>query len=94
MKKFLLLVLIVGFGFNSIRAQNVTYQTLHTNATFDGRAINQSLPVGSISASADVLAGGSTYSIPIVIPPGTNSVVPSISVNYNSMAGNGILGVG
>jgi hypothetical protein len=75
-------------------AQNVTYQTLHTSATFDAWAINQSLPVGSISGSGNVASGGATYSIAIAVPPGTNGVSPAVSINYHSMSGNGILGQG
>lgn len=93
MKKIYLLALLIVFTITSLNAQ-VTYQTLHTNATFSGRQINQNLPVGSVSASADVVSGGSTYSIPIAIPPGTNGIAPSLSIDYNSMGGNGNLGVG
>ena len=75
-------------------AQNVTYQTLYTGATFDGRAINQSLPVGSTSGNGNVASAGATYSIELAIPPGTNGVTPAVSINYHSMAGNGVLGQG
>ncbi|MFZ1526144.1 MAG: SpvB/TcaC N-terminal domain-containing protein, partial [Saprospiraceae bacterium] len=34
------------------------------------------------------------YSIPIVLPLGTNDVEPSLSVSYSSGAGNGLLGMG
>ncbi|MDR6807507.1 RHS repeat-associated protein [Dyadobacter sp. BE34] len=75
-------------------AQNVTYQTLYTGATFDSRAINQSLPVGSIVGNGNVASGGATYSIAIAVPPGTNGVSPTVSINYHSMVGNGVLGQG
>src|SRR5215217_776415 len=54
--------LTIVCGFNSF-AQNVTYQTLYTGATFDNRTINQNLPVGSISGAGSVASGGATYSI-------------------------------
>ena len=94
MKKFHLLPLLILLTFGSIKAQNVTYQTLHTSATFDGRAINESLPVGSISGAADVSSGMASYSIPIVIAPGTNGISPSVSINYFSVGGNDLLGQG
>lgn len=75
-------------------AQNVVYQTLHTGATFDGRAINQSLPVGSISGTGNVASGGATYSISFALPPGTNGISPTVSANYFSMGGDGVLGRG
>ncbi|MGG7665783.1 FG-GAP-like repeat-containing protein [Dyadobacter sp. BHUBP1] len=78
----------------NLSAQNVVYQTLYTGATFDGRAINQGLPVGSIAGSGSTVSGGASYSIAIVVPPGTNGISPTVSVNYHSMAGNGVLGQG
>lgn len=78
----------------NLSAQNVVYQTLYTGATFDGRAVNQGLPVGSISGGGNVASGGATYSITLVIPPGTNGISPTVSINYHSMAGNGVLGQG
>lgn len=89
----LLLSLMAFTSFYST-AQNVAYQTLYTSATFDGRAINQSLPVGSISGNGNAVSGGAIYSIAIAVPPGTNGVSPTVSINYHSMAGNGALGQG
>jgi len=39
-------------------------------------------------------SGAATYSIPLVVPSGIAGVAPSISLNYNSSAGNGSMGVG
>ncbi|PSL17644.1 RHS repeat-associated protein [Dyadobacter jiangsuensis] len=89
----LLWVLAVFSNFG-LMAQNVSYQALYTGATFDGRAINQSLPVGSISGNGNVASGGAAYSIALVIPPGTNGVSPTVTIDYHSMAGNGVLGQG
>lgn len=89
----LLSSLILFASFNSF-AQNVVYQTLYTGATFDGRAINQSLPVGSILGSGGTASGGATYAVALATPPGTNGIAPSVSINYHSIAGNGVLGQG
>ncbi len=39
-------------------------------------------------------SGSATYSIPISTPAGTAGVAPEISLNYSSLAGNGLLGRG
>lgn len=39
-------------------------------------------------------SGGSTYTVPIPVPPGTAGMAPSISLGYSSQNGNGQLGVG
>ena len=54
----------------------------------------QTLP-GTINGEFQVSQlGAAEYSIPIEIPPGKDGLQPSISVNYSSQAGNGLLGVG
>ncbi len=61
---------------------------------FKDRKVNINLPVGTIAGSHGVANGAATYSIPIPLPPGTDGFVPSLSVNYNSQATNGLLGFG
>lgn len=46
---------------------------------------------GNLSVS---LTGAASYTIPVVVPPGLNGVVPQVSLNYNSQGGNGLAGYG
>ena len=93
MKKFYLLILIISLIINKVSGQNVTYTSLNDNVSLV-RTLNLKT-VGSTSGSADVSAtGASSYTIPIAIPPGTNGIAPSVSLEYNSQSGNGILGMG
>ena len=39
-------------------------------------------------------SGTATYSIPLVVPPGTAGVAPNLSLSYSGKAGNGIYGLG
>jgi len=70
------------------------YTNLHPHIpnTF---AINTSKTVGEIPIQHQVTANGSTtYSVPIECAPGRAGVQPSITLVYNSLAGNGVLGFG
>lgn len=55
-----------------------------------GNPVASTLP-GQLGVSP---GGAATYSIPLVVPPGTAGVVPQLSLDYSSDAQNGILGLG
>lgn len=86
-------IFILLFISSNISAQNTVYVPLYTNSTFT-KTINTSLPVGTTAATANVSNGAATYQIPLLIPPGTNGVQPSLSIAYNSFGGNGQMGYG
>lgn len=72
----------------------ITYSPLFNSGNFS-RSIDLSKPVGSIPGQAGTNgSGGASYNIPIYTSPGTNKISPSVSVSYNSQAGNGIAGYG
>ncbi len=51
--------------------------------------------VGTIGGSFAVSnAGGATYTMPILVPPGRAGVQPSVALGYSSDSGNGLAGIG
>lgn len=61
----------------------------------DTIAIDTSKPVGEIPILSSVSpTGGKTYEIPIEITPGMNGLQPNISLSYNSLQGNSLVGMG
>lgn len=57
--------------------------------------INYSLQFGTLEGSIDVSSTGSaSYNLDLGLPPGTNNMVPQVSVNYNHNAGEDYMGLG
>jgi Salmonella virulence plasmid 65kDa B protein len=90
---FLYLIAITILFAMKGNAQNVVYSSLYTSSNFT-KTINPTSPVGAIVATPNTVNGSASYSIPIVVPPGTNGLVPNISLTYNSLGGGGIAGMG
>lgn len=90
------MLFLLGISNNLLFAQlpNINYSSLHSESSFNGKSIDVKLPVGSTPGSGDAASGAASYTIPIAVPAGTAGVVPSLSVSYNSMGGNGMMGMG
>lgn len=89
--KTLIPLFILVFGAGLLRAQ---YRPMYTPSTFT-TGPDPSKSLGTVQGVAQVsLTGAATYSIPIPCAPGTNAMTPSLSLNYSSQTGDGILGRG
>lgn len=55
------------------------------------QAVAQMTLRGDLRVSSN---GAAIYTVPLVVPPGTAGMAPSLSLNYNSQAGNGFVGMG
>lgn len=77
---------------NSITGGSVS-QTTHNPAAPTG-VVPASVAGHTVGSFAVSHSGAATYSIPIVAPPGVAGVQPNLSINYQSTAGNGLLGMG
>ncbi|HTA83623.1 MAG TPA: SpvB/TcaC N-terminal domain-containing protein, partial [Bacteroidia bacterium] len=88
------LVATVSFTIN----QPITYVSqLQTNILSSEETVgpNTSLAVGKTPYSYGVSpSGGASYSVPIVVPPGTMGMAPKLSITYNSQSNGGSLGYG
>lgn len=91
---------IVALGCISLSIVNgqTGYEIIGENYVFSqpslSRTVDQSKPVFSIPSEVKAENGGAIYNVPIKVPQGVNGLQPSLSVKYNSNAGNGLLGYG
>lgn len=87
--------------FNALSALFLLFLALLPNAKqeqiqspYAANSITPTL-VGATSGNFSVSdAGAATYSIPIIVSPGTSGIQPSISISYSSTGGNGVMGLG
>ncbi|HEY1707186.1 MAG TPA: FG-GAP-like repeat-containing protein [Rhizomicrobium sp.] len=82
-------------------ATKVAVAFLHTviGAVFGivscGYALADHAPAAIVPGQFSVSPTGAfTYSIPISVPPGSGGMVPALSLDYSSQAGNGLEGIG
>ena len=69
----------LAIGFILI-SSTVIASSHHSGATLGSFGVDQS--------------GAANYSIPLQLPPGIGGMQPTLSLNYSSQGGNGLLGVG
>jgi RHS repeat-associated protein len=74
---------------------NVVENTTTSGGSTTPPTLNTSFPVGATSGSYAVSPDGSlNYSIPIVVPPGTAGMAPSLAISYNNNSRKSVLGTG
>ena len=59
-----------------------------------GEATGQLPSFSDYSANVDLHSGAASLSIPIEVPPGRGGIQPNIQLQYSSLAGNEVAGVG
>jgi len=82
---------------HSVPSSPTTPASITAVSPFSGTlpALNTTLEVGTTAGDFNVTQrGGASYSIPLPVPPGSAGMVPTISISYNSQAGDGLLGIG
>ena len=94
-KTIILTISAIAFCCNILFGQNVSYEPLYEMSDLENRVLDQELIVGKTPSNQSVSSTGAfTYNIPIDLPQGINGSTPSVSINYSSQGGNGIVGFG
>src|ERR1043166_4817686 len=63
-------------------------------AGHDAKAQSDKIPGMSLGSFKVNNNGAANYTIPIIVPPGTNGIAPKLALQYNSQGSNGLLGMG
>ncbi|RYE17247.1 MAG: hypothetical protein EOP51_24255, partial [Sphingobacteriales bacterium] len=50
--------------------------------------------VATTQGTENVVGGAATYSVKLDLPPAVRNLMPALALNYNSRAGNGLVGIG
>ncbi|MBQ3636703.1 MAG: VCBS repeat-containing protein [Bacteroidales bacterium] len=80
---------------NSVHRVDVRQKVQSQSNTIPTVTINKSKAVGEIALASGVSqTGAKTYSVSIQVPSGMNGFQPRLSLEYNSQAGNSVVGVG
>ncbi len=82
------------FSIPAVTQRIIVLVTTFLSSFVFSTSAHSNIPGGSGGSFTVTDAGAASYTIPIVVPPGTNGIEPELSITYNSSMGNGILGVG
>ncbi len=101
---------IDSFSYRAQDSQGLYSSAARVDVTINAAAIPAFLPVdstqnsvtaaitsddiGTIKGHANISGGAANYSVPIALPPGRVGMQPSVSLNYSSNGGNGLMGQG
>jgi hypothetical protein len=67
---------------------------LASSVAFSQRAQAAELPGATAGEIGVSTSGASTYAVPIAVQPGTTGLQPKLTLQYDSLAGNGPAGMG
>ena len=89
-KVFIILSFLIAFM--SVSFSQTTDYGYPVMPDLTSTSTNTILPMNGAFSVGEL--GNATYSLPVEVPAGINGMQPSLSINYNSLAGNGICGLG
>ncbi len=91
--KVILFISVFTLILESQQFSPINYVT--STIDLETRSLDYTKPVGTLKGKFSVSPNGSAnYNIPIYTPSGTKTLVPQISLSYNSVSKNGTLGWG